>query len=709
MSMVQRLVELPIDHFRLLGVSPAVEAESVLRALELRLDRIPEKGFTQDALAKREELLRASSDLLLDSSRREEYEKSLLSGSSGIELPVNREVAGLILLWEADSCVEAFRLAVKCLQPPNSPALGSGRESDLTLIAALACDSGALQEQELRHYEAAAVLLQDGVKLLQRMGKLPQQRRQLEQNLQDLLPYRILDLLSRDLGDDLSHQEGIRLLDRFVRARGGIEGKSAEKLSYGLDQSEFELFFKQIRKFLTVQEQIDLFVRWKQAGSLDAGFLSVISLTAAGFSWRKPERLVEARKQLGKLNIKGFDPMPMLACLDLLLAEVQLAEQKFQKSNDVNLRDWISNYPEDNLAALCEYCRDWLRKDVLPGYRDLDSDPIDLEAWFADRDVQAFVERQDKRRGHLGAVKDKAITFLSSLSTDQRPSEEIDKKLEESSSASSASSTSSASSASSASDKFVDQIVRSSSEVIQSNPEENEEFNNELSLKDTIDFGQLDLSSLRVFSSKVIGFYKKNFKIRSLVIVLMAFAAAISLWELSSRKKSEKFDKDINTVQVDSIGLSQEEVVDSENIDTNLALSASWVIAPLMADQPSEVQLRNLLEAWLASKSAILAGGSSESLPNVARKPLVKRVLDERAKDLAKGQLQKVQANILSFKVVSRKPTRIELNAKLSYRDQRLDSSGDVLVETLFPSLNVTYIFGKDGNYWRLHEYISGR
>ena len=89
--------------------------------------------------------------------------------------------------------------------------------------------------------------------------------------------------------------------------------RPAEKLSYGLDQSEFELFFKQIRKFLTVQEQIDLFVRWKQAGSLDAGFLSVISLTAAGFSWRKPERLVEARKQLGKLNIKGFDPMPMLA------------------------------------------------------------------------------------------------------------------------------------------------------------------------------------------------------------------------------------------------------------------------------------------------------------------------------------------------------------------------------------------------------------
>jgi hypothetical protein len=38
--------------------------------------------------------------------------------------------------------------------------------------------------------------------------------------------------------------------------------------------------------------------------------------------------------------------------------------------------------------------RDWLGRDVLPGYRDLEADP-DLEAYFADRDVQAYLDELD--------------------------------------------------------------------------------------------------------------------------------------------------------------------------------------------------------------------------------------------------------------------------------------------------------------------------
>ena len=50
------------------------------------------------------------------------------------------------------------------------------------------------------------------------------------------------------------------------------------------------------------------------------------------------------------------------------------------------------------LARLCAYCRDWLSREVLPGFRDIEAD-VDLEAWFADRDVQAYVEQQDRIRG----------------------------------------------------------------------------------------------------------------------------------------------------------------------------------------------------------------------------------------------------------------------------------------------------------------------
>ena len=67
-------MELPLDHFRLLGVSPVANTEVVLRTLQQRLDRGPGPGFTAEALQARAELLRASADLLGDPKRRQDYE-----------------------------------------------------------------------------------------------------------------------------------------------------------------------------------------------------------------------------------------------------------------------------------------------------------------------------------------------------------------------------------------------------------------------------------------------------------------------------------------------------------------------------------------------------------------------------------------------------------------------------------------------------------
>ena len=59
------------------------------------------------------------------------------------------------------------------------------------------------------------------------------------------------------------------------------------------------------------------------------------------------------------------------------------------------MKAWAASRSEDPLAQLCDYCRDWLRRDVLPGYRDLEAD-ADLEAYFSDRDVMAYVENDDR-------------------------------------------------------------------------------------------------------------------------------------------------------------------------------------------------------------------------------------------------------------------------------------------------------------------------
>ena len=87
-------MELPIDHFRLLGVSPTTDGETVLRALQQRLDRAPDQGFTHDTLQARAELLRSSAELLSDDERRQQYERELTTiadsdaaAVAGLEIP----------------------------------------------------------------------------------------------------------------------------------------------------------------------------------------------------------------------------------------------------------------------------------------------------------------------------------------------------------------------------------------------------------------------------------------------------------------------------------------------------------------------------------------------------------------------------------------------------------------------------------------------
>ena len=212
-----------------------------------------------------------------------------------------------------------------------------------------------------------------------------------------LLPYRILDLLSRDLNEYESHKKGLSMLENLIIKRGGLEGKNKSEYNDYLNQQEFESFFQQIKPFLTVQDQIDLFLELQKRGSSEAGFLAFLSLTAIGFARRKPAKLFEARKILKKLNLSGLDSMPLIGCLDLLLADVEQSSARFLSSSDEKLRDWLNNYPGEKLEAICIFCKNWLENDVLIGYRDIDLKEVDLDSWFEDREIQEFIEQIEKK------------------------------------------------------------------------------------------------------------------------------------------------------------------------------------------------------------------------------------------------------------------------------------------------------------------------
>ena len=686
------LVDLPIDHFRLLGVSPTAEPEAVLRTLQLRLDRCPDQGFTHESLNQRAELLRLSADLLTDPERRGQYEAMLLElgqdhpgDTAGLELSSNLEVAGLMLLWEAHAPHEAFQLARQALQPPQAPALGSGRESDLALLAALAARDAADQDQEQRRYESAANLLQEGMQLLQRMGKLPEQRQVLETDLSRLRPFRILDLLSRDLAEQSARHEGLTMLESFISDRGGLEGRALEGLETadlpaGMDQGAFELFFQQIRRFLTVQEQVDLYGRLQEAGSADASFLVVMALAAAGFSQRKPERVQDARTRLEELNLDGLDTQPLLGCLDLLLGDVDRAERHFASSPDPALKTWLTAHPGDALAALCDYCRTWLGRDVLPGYRDVDAEAIDLEAWFADRDVQAYVERLERQ----AQPRDWSFGDLSSLTADP--------------------------------DGTLPLPLLDPESPIDA-PEDSDDAPGGGFVWPSLP--RPTLPSMPQLQWPELQWPELPQPSRSTWIgsgVFLAVVLVIGVFSVVGLRRDAEQPQLAGEPSIDSPvdqlppaeqqpGSADNATESSEQEPASAAESDADPV--LRSERPSEAQLEALLQAWLDRKALVLRGDGSadERLQPIARTRLINQVRQQRSADQSEGLTQKVEATIDFMRVISRTPQRIELRADVDYSDQTLNAAGTVVNSTAPRSLKVTYILGRDEDGWRLQAY----
>ena len=50
---------------------------------------------------------------------------------------------------------------------------------------------------------------------------------------------------------------------------------------------------------------------------------------------------------------------------------------------------------------------------VLPGYRDVDASIADLDAWFADRDVQGFVDRLDRKASRQIGAEEMALAWAT--------------------------------------------------------------------------------------------------------------------------------------------------------------------------------------------------------------------------------------------------------------------------------------------------------
>ena len=221
------------------------------------------------------------------------------------------------------------------------------------------------------------------------------------------------------------------------------------------------------------------------------------------------------------------------------------------------------------------------------------------------------------------------------------------------------------------------------------------------------------LSGSNVFGSKV-GFAQLLPLLHWSGITIAGFALLRRNWDpapllpeiasLSAEEEEVEGKQELDAVS----STVDDELLDDEPIASlKPDLEPSAPSEPLLSNDPTEAELQALLQGWLDAKALMLSGEPAE-LSVVAREPLVKRVEQERDADKAAGRSKSIDASITSIEVVDRKPQRIELLAQVAYSDRLQAADGTVIDETAPTDFSVTYVLGRDGTQWRLHDYIPG-
>jgi hypothetical protein len=636
-------VKLPLNIFQILGVSPSASANTILMILEKRLENCPYSGFNLQSLKKRDKLLREFSKLLLSGFSREN--RNTVSDLDGamiadeISIPSDDyAIAGLILLLESGMHSECHALASELMhQIPKGISINSQKQLDLALLIGYASLEQADLYKATRHYEHSSQILESSLILLKTFDSNLFIIAQINERLDELLPFRILDLLSRKT-EDHGRSRGIDILKRIVHERGGLDNES----DMYIVNSEFKAFFRQIRYYLTVQEQIDLFRQWKNEGSTTAQFLLAISLVASGFSQRKPERLVEALSLLIELDLPELNNT--ISYINLLLGKVSQAEALYLSlnSDSSNQQDGLGIHlaGDELLGKLCQSCKEWLDEDVLEGYRDIDID-ADLEAFFNDKDVTIFIEEQDNKEKQGG---------------------------------------------------FIQGIIKPMKKSRSFNTPADKSTQNNISENRLEKFRVKELNLHSSFAQIVRMLLKSKYSI-PFFILLIAFLLFIKA-AVTPKKERNIIPNQSEYNYYKRFSPGKKNIVRKPEV-----LKSPYVRESQLNNQ----EIKALISAWLRIKSDTLAGEIvPEIVESIASAKAISNLRAEKNENNRKGEVLRISVNVLDIEVLQRSQSEIVFSARLLYSDERTGKTGDIIEVTPRHVFKKTYRLVNNGDVWKV-------
>ena len=406
--------------------------EQLRQAYSDRIVQLPRREYSTTSISSRKKLIEEAYMILLDTEERKAYDQLYLAHvytpnknadtvpqenlvdinpkdqeaqSLSIEITPEGFVGSLLILQELGEYELVLKLGRPYLVNKPSPiSLKTGHRTtqaetpenpdlpDIILTVSLACLELGREEWQQGHYENAAISLETGEELLAREGLFPSVRAEMTADLYKLRPYRILELLALPQTQIPKRRQGLELLQSILEDRGGIDGTGNDQS--GLNIDDFLRFIQQIRHYLTVSEQHKLFELESKRPSAVATYLAVYSLIARGFAQRQPALIRQAKQLLMQLGKRQDVHLEQSLCA-LLMGQTEEATRVLELSQEYEALAFIREKSQDSpdlLPGLCLYSEQWLQQEVFPHFRDLAKQQASLKEYFADRQVQAYLE-----------------------------------------------------------------------------------------------------------------------------------------------------------------------------------------------------------------------------------------------------------------------------------------------------------------------------
>ncbi len=441
-------MRIPLDYYRILSVPIKAVEQQLEQAYSDRLQQQPRREFNQYAIEARQALIQTAYQVLSNPEARANYDAQFLVNMQPVEplevaessedsqdgaivegntaeaapqdeiilndlvadtatinptidIPAAQLVGALLIMQELGEYELVLTQGIDYYNSPefsqfqqqNSEEVNVATQENIILALALAYMELGREQWHRREYEAAAMSSQLGIDILNQENLFPQVKQELELDLYKLRPYRVLELISQNQPNSAPRARGFQLLQEMLVQREGIEGKG-EDLS-GLSFDQFLCFIQQLRTYLTSVEQKQLFDKDIQNDSAIGSYLAVYALLGQGFTGKQPELVLRAQRKLDYLSEKQDVTWEQGVCA-LLLGHTEKAISKVHKTQDTSKLNQILQHAPgsaDLLPGMCFYTEKWLHEDVLAQFVDLIDTKLTLKEYFADREVQAYLDK----------------------------------------------------------------------------------------------------------------------------------------------------------------------------------------------------------------------------------------------------------------------------------------------------------------------------